>query len=315
MTVPLVRLSALEFLRGFVAVGRRMSISLAAEDLCLSPSALSKQITKLEESLGVRLLVRGHRSISFTKEGAELFRIANSSLQQLQDVIGEILPNVSWKPVTVTASIGVTSLWLLPRLGTFQSLHPDIDVRVAASNAILDLRAEDIDLSIRYCSSSAPPANSIRLFGESVHPVVSPLLRLESITSAEALSDQVLIEFDDPRRPWLQWSTWIAAAGWKIKKPKGVLRFNQYDLVIQAAMAGQGIALGRLELLTRMMMSKQLKILDAPATEPLSDFCYWLVTAEKFPRRSVQNVFEWIAREATTEGGNSDTEGQVRVQV
>lgn len=297
MPVPLVRLSALDFLRGFVAAGRRMSMALAAEDLCLSPSALSKQITKLEESLGVRLLVRGHRSIAFTKEGAELFEAGNAALQQLQVAVGNILPGVADKPVTITASIGVTALWLLPRLGHLHEDHPDIDVRVAADNAVLDLRAEDIDLSIRYCSEAVVPDTAIRLFGETIVPVASPLLGIKQIQTPDDLAKLVLLELDDIRRPrgWLQWHGWMASAGWEFaNKPKRVLRFNQYDLVIQAAIAGQGIALGRLNLLAPMLKARQLQVIGTPVPAPVCDHAYWLVMAEKFPRRTVVRVADWI---------------------
>ena len=116
MSTPLVRLASLDLLRGFVAVGRRMSITLAADDLCLTQSAVSRQVSALEEALGVKLLVRGHRSIAFTPEGERLFRSADSAVQQLQDAIGAIRVAAERRPVTITASIGVTGLWLLPRL-------------------------------------------------------------------------------------------------------------------------------------------------------------------------------------------------------
>jgi LysR family glycine cleavage system transcriptional activator len=299
MPVPLVRLSALDFLRGFVATGRRMSMALAAEDLCLSPSALSKQIASLEDSLGVRLLVRGHRSIAFTKEGAELYQAANAAMQQLQDAVGNILPAMAAKPVTITATIGVTALWLLPRLGPLQADHPDIDIRVAADNAVLDLRAGDIDLSIRYCPEAMAPDGAIRLFGETVTPVASRLIGIHRILTPEDLADQVLLEFDDARRPWLQWSSWMASAGWALtRKPRGILRFNQYDLVIQAAMAGQGIALGRMELLGPMMKAGQLQALFTPVAPPRNDHAYFLVVAEKFPRRAVMRIADWIKAQA-----------------
>src|SRR5579859_7046089 len=158
MSVPLSQLTSLDLLRGFVAVGRRMSITLAAEDLCLTQSAVSRQIRTLEDLLGVKLLVRGHRSIAFTPEGRRLFQTADGALRQLQDVVGSIRAEGETRPVTVTASIGVAGLWLLPRLGAFLARHPKIDVRISASNRLDDLRAEGIDLAIRYCPpEGAPP--------------------------------------------------------------------------------------------------------------------------------------------------------------
>src|SRR3982751_4228848 len=140
MRGPITRLASLDLTRCFVAVGRRMSITVAAQDLCLTQSAVSRQIQTLEESLGVRLLNRGYRSISFTPEGERLFRVADSAVQQLQDAFVALTSERERSPVTITASIGVTALWLLPRLGDFQQRHPTIDIRLAANNKVLDVR-------------------------------------------------------------------------------------------------------------------------------------------------------------------------------
>lgn len=298
MSVPLLRLPAMDLLRGFVAVGRRMSITQAADDLCLSQSAISKQIRALEEALGVQLLKRGHRSIAFTAEGERLFRSADGAVQQLQDVVGTLLVSKARKPVTITASIGVAGLWLLPRLGDFQLQHPEIDVRVAANNAMLDLRSEGIDLAIRYCASTQAPAGSVRLFGETVAPVASPSLGIAPLLSEHSLANQFLLEFDDLKRPWLQWKTWLATLGWNDAKPKGILRFNQYDQVIHAAMAGQGIALGRLELLTPMLSDHRLVVLGTADAAPVDDHAYWLMQADASPRREVSHVIDWIRSES-----------------
>ncbi len=157
MSVPLVRLSSLDLVKGFVAVGRRMSITQTADDLCLTQSAVSRQIHALEEQLGVRLLLRKHRGVAFTLEGERLFRSADGAVQQLQDVLGELRPGAAPQTVTITASIGVTGLWLLPRLGRLQREHPDIDVRLSASNEVVDLRGGEIDLEVRYCARGAAP--------------------------------------------------------------------------------------------------------------------------------------------------------------
>jgi DNA-binding transcriptional LysR family regulator len=137
-----IRLASLDLIRGFVAVGRRMSITLAAEDLFLTQSAVSRQVIALEEALGVRLLNRGYRSIHFTAEGERFFRVADSALQQLQDVVNALAAGRDRRPVTITATIGVSGLWIMPRLGGFQQRHADIDLRVAASNKVMDLRTK-----------------------------------------------------------------------------------------------------------------------------------------------------------------------------
>ncbi|NUU01499.1 LysR substrate-binding domain-containing protein [Herbaspirillum robiniae] len=300
MSLPLLKLPSLDLLRGFVAAGRRMSITLAAQDLCLTQSAVSRQIHALEEFMGVRLLVRGHRSIAFTAEGERLFRSADAVLQQLQDVLGELRAGQAARPVTVTASIGVTGLWLLPRLSRLQQRLPGIDVRVAASDSLADLRHDGIDLAIRYTTEAGAPPGARRLFGESVAPVAHPLLLEKSgkkAAPASLLADAPLLEFDHPS-PWLQWQQWqdwtVLAAGGK----RGMLRFNQYDLVIRAALAGQGVALGRIELIRPLLESGQLAMLAEPRAQAEDGHAYWLLHTEAEPRREVLQVAEWICAEA-----------------
>jgi DNA-binding transcriptional LysR family regulator len=272
-----------------------MSITQAAADLCLTQSAVSRQIQALEARLGVRLLVRGHRAIAFTAEGERLFRSADLALQQLQDAFAAIGVGPEGRPVTVTASIGVAGLWLLPRLGRFQQAHAGIDLRIAAANRLVDLRSEQIDLAIRYCADAAAPAGAVRLFGETVAPVAHPSLKLRALRAAEQLDGQVLLEFEDPQRPWLQWNGWAKAVGWRRPRPKGVLRFNQYDQVVHSAMAGQGVALGRLALLGPMLAERRLLCLAPPWT---AGHGYWLLQAEAQPRAAVQAVIDWLFREA-----------------
>lgn len=168
MATPLVRLAPLDLIRGFVAVGRRMSVTLAAEDLCLTQSAVSRQIHSLEDALGVSLFHRGYRSISFTPAGERLFRTADGVVRQLQDAFETITRPLERQPVTITAGIDVAARWLLPRLPELQRRHPALDVRVAANDKLLDLRAEGIDLAIRYASSNPPAPGATRLFDETV---------------------------------------------------------------------------------------------------------------------------------------------------
>ncbi len=299
MPLELVRLPSLDLIRGFVAVGRRMSITLASQDLCLTQSAVSRQINTLEEQLGVKLLVRGYRSITFTPEGERLFRSADGAVQQLQEVMGEISTRGVLRPVMLSASIGVTGLWLLPRLSRFQKRHPGVDLRISANNRVADLRQDGIDLAIRYTTPAAAPDGATRLFGESIAPVAHPSLGLKSLRSAQALSKLNLLEFDDPQHPWLQWNDWLGAMGWADAKPQGVLHFNQYDQVIQAALAGQGIALGRLELIRPLLDQQRLVIVAPPRHKAEVTHAYWLIQAEAHPREDVRRVAAWIESEVS----------------
>lgn len=305
MSIPIVRLQSLDFVRGFVAVGRRMSITLAAEDLCLTQSAVSRQIHALEALLGLKLLVRGHRSIALTSEGERFFRVADNAMQQLQDVLGALDFGHGPRPVTVTASVGVAGLWLLPRLATLQKRFPGIDVQVAASNKVLDMERDGIDIAIRYCAAGKEPKHAVRLFDDDLIPVAHPSLKLGRTSAKEAVARSVLLEFDDQRRPWLQWPDQLAALGLGSLKPKGMLRFNQYDQVIHAAVAGQGIALGRTALVRQMLGDGRLARLAWGNGLKMPKYAYWLVIADTTRREDVEQVARWITDEAEEKDARS----------
>lgn len=294
----LAGLPSLDLLKGFVAVARRMSITLAAQDLCLTQSAVSRQVGALEAQLGVRLLVRRHRAIALTTEGERLFRSADAAVQQIQDVIGELRVGAAQRPVTISASVGMAGLWLLPRLGRLQQAHPGLELRLSASNRIADLRNEQIDLAIRYCPASHAPAGAIALFDETIAPVAHPSLPVAAIDDARAIAGLTLLELDDDTNRWLRWQTWLAERGWAEVKPRSMLRFNQYDQVIHAALAGQGVALGRLPLIHGLLAERQLRVLDAPMVEKRDSHGYWLIQAEARPRAEVERVVAWIRHEA-----------------
>lgn len=294
MPSPLVRLPSLDILKGFVAVGRRMSITLAAEDMCITQSAVSKQVRALEENLGVKLLERGYRKIAFTEAGERLFNAANLCISQFQEQI-DAISALTRAPVTVTASIGTTGLWLLPRLGEFQRENPKIDVRIAADNRVADLELEDIDLAIRYGPAHRIPNRAEHLFDETVAPVASPLLGLNTMLSAATLSDLTLLEFEEARsHPWLRWGEWLAMRGLTPREARSLIRFNQYDQVIQTALGGQGIALGRLELVSAALLRKQLVRLPGQDRPVASGYSYWLVRGANAGKEEVQVVASWL---------------------
>ena len=300
MSLPLVRLPSLDLVKGFVAVGRRMSITLAAEDLCLTQSAVSRQVSALEEALGVKLLVRGHRSIRFTPDGERFFKVADMAVQQLQDAVAAVHQRHEKQPVTITASIGVVGLWLLPRLGALNEELPDVDVRIATSNKLMDLRAEGVDIAIRYCAPSAAPEGAVPLFGETLVPVAHPSLQLRGRPAAEVVKQYVLLELDEPKQPWLQWNEKLKLMGLERLKPRGILRFNQYDQLIHAATSGRGVALGRSALVAPLVKAGSLEALGWDQGQWTSSHQYWLVQSDLRPTPDVERVCQWIRRQAAS---------------
>jgi LysR family glycine cleavage system transcriptional activator len=294
MPSELINLPPLDLLRTFVAVGRRMSITLAAQDMCIVQSAVSRQVQALEKVLGCRLFVRSFRSIELTPEGRHLFRSADPMLEQLGAVVDALRPSVGRPCVTITATIGVATLWLLPRLGDFQRSGADLDVRIAANNRVMDLERDGMDLALRYCPDALAPAGAIRLFGEVLVPVAHPSLRITSIEDDAQLRRHVLIDYDDSSRPWLQWKCWLRGAGHKTGAAGGGrLLFNQYDQVVQAALAGQGVALARMALVSTLL--DEGKLVVATRLSPVAtDHGYWLLARRDADSAALSRVRDWI---------------------
>lgn len=292
MSVPLARLFSLDLLKAFVAVGRRMSITQAAEDLCLTQPAVSRQVQALEQQIGSRLFVRQQRGVAFTPEGLRLFRAADAALLQLQEAAAELAGPQALQTVTLTSSSGILGVWLLPRLSRLQQRHPSIELRLSASNTLSDLRAEGVDLAVRYARDLAMPPGAIRLFDETLAPVAHPQVA-EALRHGERCP---LLAFDDTR-PWLQWRHWFDPEAWHHER-RPLLHFNQYDQVIQAALAAQGVAIGRMELLQPLIDDGRLEIVPLRCAPMKSPNAVWLLLADDAPRPAVRQVAEWLEQEA-----------------
>jgi DNA-binding transcriptional LysR family regulator len=240
-------LPSLDLLKGFEAAARNLSFTKAAAELFVTQSAVSRQVKALEDQLGVALFRRRHRELRLTEEGQTLYKTASDALRLLRDVAGKLGARTAGM-LTVTTTVSFAALWLVPRLNDFRRAHPGIDMRLAATNEIQDLDREGIDVAIRYCTPKAAGEGAVRLFGEMVFPVCSEsALAGRKLKVPQDLSGHVLLHYDDPERryPWLSWDVWFELTQTQGVKPSGTLRFSHYDQLIQAAIDGQGIALGR----------------------------------------------------------------------
>ena len=297
MDSALGRLPSLDLLRGFVAVARRLSVTEAAADLYLTQSAVSRQIRALEDQLGQPLFLRRHRALELTADGERLFRLADPWLTQLGEQVDAIRQRAAMPAVTLTATIGAVSLWLLPRLGSFQAAHPGIDVRVSAGNRLVDLEREGIDLALRYGPVAGAPAGAVRLFDERIVAVASPALGLVAPLEDNPLPQLTLLEYDEVLRPWLDWGAWLAALGQRAA-PRARLGFSQYDQVIFAALAGHGVALGRAPLVAAMLADGRLVALPERGAAPRPDFAYWLLARQGAPSASRRRLVDWLVSQA-----------------
>jgi DNA-binding transcriptional LysR family regulator len=161
------RLPPLDVLPGFVMVGRTLSMTRAAQALCLSQSAVSRQIRQLEAAVGQPLFLREHRALRLTDAGARLLLSAEAALRAWQDGVAALRDDAA-RQITVSASIGVIGLWLLPRLGDWQAAHPQLDMHLLADNRKREPRAAGVDLAIRYDAADALPADALPLFDETL---------------------------------------------------------------------------------------------------------------------------------------------------
>jgi LysR family transcriptional regulator, glycine cleavage system transcriptional activator len=256
-------LPPLAFFQGFEAAARTLSFTKAAEELFITQSAVSRQIKALEDHLGVRLFERRPRSLELTESGQALHRISADVLERLQAATDQVRAASRTRQLSITTTTGFASLWLIPRLQRFTGLHPDIDVRISATTDALNLERSLIDLAIRYCQPEAAPEGAVRLFGEEMIPVCAPALLRDGarpLERPEDLEHHVLLHFDYPgaHRMFMDWGTWLTALGIGDLKSAGALHFSQYEQMIQAAIAGQGVALGRQPLVNDLIQSGML---------------------------------------------------------
>ena len=264
MHKTLRRLPSLDFLRGFEASGRLKSFTRAAGELHLTQSALSRQVAAIEEALGCALFERRHRALALTPEGEAFHREITTHLQAIARAAEAVGSVRRASGLTVTTTVSFASLWLIPRLSRFRALEPDVEVYVSADDRTVDLARGEVDVAIRYLGQDTKlPPHSLPMFGERMLPVVSPAVAGDPRTPLEHPADlakHVLLHLDDPegRVPWLNWAAWLAANGAPGLKPAGALRFTLYDQVIQAAVGGQGVALGRLPLVAELLREGRL---------------------------------------------------------
>lgn len=297
-------------LQAFEAAARHLSFTRAADELALTQSAVSRQIQALEEHYGVPLFQRLHRALRLTEEGEWLQRAVVEALQQLHVAGQQLQRGAHARTVVVTTTPGFAGLWLIPRLGRFTAAHAGVDVRISASNALVNLGRDGVDVAIRYQAIEAAGPGALRLFGETVFPVCSPRLLADPsrpLREPADLRHHVLLGNDDgPGTPWADWPQWLQAMRLPELRPAGVLHYSLYDQLIQAAVGGQGVALGRSPLLDDLLAEGRLV---APFGSTMaSPRAYHVLRSDAGGRKpEVQAFVDWLLREAQPPGPAAPT--------
>ncbi len=233
-----MRIPSLQTLRAFDAAGRHQSYSKAGDELGLTHSAVSHRIRELESIVGQRLFERQGNRMAPTQDGKRLLGQVRNALGLLESIFD--VPAAARKRAVKISVFPAVSRWLVPRLGALRALYPDLDLRIDLASDIVEL-GKGIDAAIRYGVGPWPSTEASLLAGETLFPVCSPAyFAARSIGAPSDLLDCILL-----RHPWHSWAAWFDAAGVAAGEPVNGPYYSDFSLLVDAAVAGEGVALAR----------------------------------------------------------------------
>ena len=294
------RFPPLNSLRAFEAAARHLSFTRAAEELNVTPGAVSQQVKTLEDYLDVRLFRRRNRALLLTDPAQVCLPLLSGGFDQLAAAVDSIRRERADKPLTVTVPPTMGARWLVPRLSDFHKKYPEVDIRIDASSALADLVGGDIDIGIRFGSGDYPGIDSTSLFPLQVYPVCSPdWLAEAALKTPRDLAPHMLLHADYPwdDAAWPDWQTWLHTVGIDNIDTAHGLRFSSPEMVIQAAIEGQGVALFGSVLVQDDLRSRRL-VRPFEEAVPM-DYSYYVVHARAGAERARVKVFkEWLLAQA-----------------
>ena len=294
------RLPPLNALRAFEAAARHLNFSRAADELSVTPGAVSQQIQNLEEYVGAALFKRTPKGLLLTDGAQTALPALREAFDRLAEAASLLTAAEDGRRLTVSAAPSFAAKWLVPRLGRFEAAHPEVDVWLSAGLELVDFTGGEVDLAIRYGTGRYPGLEVSRLLGETVSPVVSPRLMEEiPLHDLADLSRHVLLHDGSPDADdsCPDWSMWLAARGVKGVDGARGPRFNQSSLVIEAAVNGRGVALAKQTLAQADLDAGRLAVPFDIATAV--DFAYYIVHPKAKGRLSQVKAFvSWLLTEA-----------------
>jgi LysR family transcriptional regulator, glycine cleavage system transcriptional activator len=279
------RLPPLNFVKVFEASARHLNLHRAAEELGVTPGAVSQQIRALEANLGIQVFERLHKKLHLTPAGQQLFAASTQVLQILQETV-DLLPSAR-QMVRITAAPTLCTRWLVPRLSTFYERHPDVGILIDASLHYVNLADEPFDIAIRHARASLGKTKNELMFSDEVVAVCAPSLLPQVI---DDISSAKLLCFASPDH----WPRWFSANGLTGYNQASRVSFSHLMLALDAAVAGQGVALGALKLVEHDL--KHGRLARLPGDPVATDFSYYVVA-----RRTSHHVTafaDWIIEEA-----------------
>lgn len=305
------RLPSLTSLRAFEAAARHMSFAKAADELSVTPAALSYQIKSLEADLGQPLFRRLNRAVELTEAGRALAPGTSSAFDKLAAAWRDVRRMQDSGVLTVTAGPAFTAKWLAPRMYDFAQAHPDIELRFVAGLKLADFDRDEVDVAIRFGLKADPSLYSEPLIEEWVTPMMAPSMVAQfktpqDLAKATLIHDDSMMSFDR----FGDWEMWAAAAKIDLDTSHGV-RFSQADHALDAAMSGAGVVLGRVSLAARAMEAGRL----------VAPFALGIVVEPKFrflcpkgtqTRPKVAAFHDWVLEEIGRAGKFREGRNMVR---
>ena len=295
------RLPPLNALRVFEAAARHLSFTKAAEELNVTPGAVSQQIKSLEDFLQTAVFRREKRALLLTDEAQACLPVLRAGFDKLSEASDILAARADGGVLKVSVAPSFASKWLVPRLDRFQTAHPDVDVWVSADMDVVDFAVNDVDLAIRYGAGDYPDLVVEHLLEEKIIPVCAPTL----ITGSDPLKAPVdLVNHTllhdsgvDKDESCPTWPMWLKAAGVVHDEGDRGLKFNQSSLVIEAAVAGKGVALAKAAIALADLEAGRL-VIPFDLTTP-TDFSYFIVhPPSKSSASAVKAFTKWLMEEA-----------------
>ncbi|MDV6249989.1 LysR substrate-binding domain-containing protein [Vibrio sp. EA2] len=286
---------SLQILVVFEASARLLSFTAAAKELGTTQSAVSQQVKGLEEWLETPLFERVYRGVKLTDEGQVLFNTTQSSLKALSDVLSKIKQANKNRQIRFYTDFAFASYWLMPTLTAFRREHPHIDIRVETSQTPGDSLSQGTDIAIVFGSGHLQGKKTKMLFSEVVYPVMSPHLLREGSQQPvpEELAHLPLLKLKtEANASWITWENLLEKYDGSLVNSKSIMEFDNYTLLIQAAIAGQGIALGWEPLINSMTESGILVPLKDMTVR--SDNGYYVVIPDQEPTPEVSLFMDWL---------------------
>ena len=297
-------LPSLNGLRAFDAAARHLSFTRAAAELNVTQTAISHQIRRLEEQLGVRLFVRRNRTLLLTREAQGYLPAVRTAFEDLRRATARLQRPDRDELLTVSTTASLAATWLVTRVATFQDAHPTIEVRITTSTHLVDFQREEVDMAVRYGRGHWPGVRAQWLMAEDIFPVCSPALLkdVRPLRRPEDLAHHTLLHASVSREDW---RLWLTAAGLPVSLAlRRGLNFDQSFMALQAAMEGLGVALGRTRLVERDIAAGRL-VVPFDVMLP-SDAGFYIVAPEETADAPKIRLFrDWLVQSVAREASPS----------